>query len=723
MSQFFKKFLTEEGSRLNPESGQYLALGAFGKHPGWDDHIEDLGLETETLTLAKRILYIQGVGGQIDTGAWEKLESAQRIEGFNHVFVWQRSGQFLLGRLWSSSDGKGRTRYPMVICVQCIGVSLRWGLEYILPRLQELEQACKDAASAAAVRALLDSARSRLRALLVHAEKATEFTPSVAQAVQRFVANPAFGPEQQGWFRILYQVQNQMAVFGQGSFNPKGDLTALRPQQIRLPVGADTPEQALLLWRRFLSTRIDRSVPIFMSLPAGESWLDAVLGEPSSSEFFCLRARPAILPFATEVPYELNEDFKAKARNLLADFQSGKTTIAPAQSSPEEGASGGWLSVTQRWIKGKGSKLWLSLAVGVALLAGAGFWIFNSSSGKLQTGDLAKAGGSTVAPAPAKAAPSKETPLAPPVTQTDLAAAQQMAQPAAAAEAEAKRLAAARELEEQQKAHAAAFESARRQAEADAQEKARQAAVVAEAKPPAETPSSNQPPLAQIAAAPSVPPSSSASPATDSAKAATALRLVFTNTIGMVLVWIGALPGTAEGGYAGKYEVTQQQYEQVMGSNPSQSRNALQPVESVTWQEAVEFCRKLNALEKAAGASGLPLAYSLPTEVQWEFLLGDAKFEDAVTSRTTIQKAPATVGSLSPNRLGLFDVLGNVWEFCADESGTTDRVLKGAGFNNRKLFTEKAGQWRPLERTTPRHLGLQERAADAGFRCVALWQP
>src|SRR5689334_10706102 len=141
MSQFFKRFLIEEGTRLNAEAGQYLALGAFGKHPGWDDHIEDLGLETETLTLAKRILYIQGVGGQIDTGAWEKLEPSQRLEGFNHVFVWQRSGQFLLGRLWSSSDGKGRTRYPMVVCAHCVGASLKWGLEYVLPRLQDLEQA------------------------------------------------------------------------------------------------------------------------------------------------------------------------------------------------------------------------------------------------------------------------------------------------------------------------------------------------------------------------------------------------------------------------------------------------------------------------------------------------------------------------------------------------------------------------------------------------------
>jgi hypothetical protein len=53
---------------------------------------------------------VNGIGGQIDSGAWEKLEPAQQLPDFNHIFVWQRSGQILVGRLWSSSDGKGGTR-------------------------------------------------------------------------------------------------------------------------------------------------------------------------------------------------------------------------------------------------------------------------------------------------------------------------------------------------------------------------------------------------------------------------------------------------------------------------------------------------------------------------------------------------------------------------------------------------------------------------------------
>src|SRR5437762_8812249 len=141
MSDFFKKFLLEDPRRLSP-TGRFAGLAAFGKHPGWDDHVEDLGLETESLNFAKLVLYVNGIGGQIDSGAWEKLDQVQQLPGFDHLFVWQRSGQVLLGRMWSSSDGKGRKRYPMVVCLHFMGIPLQWALKHALPVLAELEQEC-----------------------------------------------------------------------------------------------------------------------------------------------------------------------------------------------------------------------------------------------------------------------------------------------------------------------------------------------------------------------------------------------------------------------------------------------------------------------------------------------------------------------------------------------------------------------------------------------------
>src|SRR5205807_4621001 len=155
MTDFVKKFVSEDTRRLSP-SGRYVGLAAFGKHPGWDDHIEDLGLETDSLNLAKTVLYVNGIGGQIDSGGWEKMDAAQQLPAFNHLFVWQRGGQFLVGRLWSSSDGKGRKRHPMVVCLQFAGVTLGWALKQALPVLADLEQGCLNTTSAEEVRALLN---------------------------------------------------------------------------------------------------------------------------------------------------------------------------------------------------------------------------------------------------------------------------------------------------------------------------------------------------------------------------------------------------------------------------------------------------------------------------------------------------------------------------------------------------------------------------------------
>jgi formylglycine-generating enzyme required for sulfatase activity len=128
--------------------------------------------------------------------------------------------------------------------------------------------------------------------------------------------------------------------------------------------------------------------------------------------------------------------------------------------------------------------------------------------------------------------------------------------------------------------------------------------------------------------------------------------------------------------YMGIYEVTQAEYERVMGTNPSHfTGNPIRPVEQVSWSDAVEFCRRLSEdpKEKAAGA-----VYRLPTEAEWEyacragtttrFSFGD---DAGVLAQyawwlKNSQDSTQPVGQLRPNAFGLFDVHGNVWEWCAD---------------------------------------------------------
>ncbi len=128
----------------------------------------------------------------------------------------------------------------------------------------------------------------------------------------------------------------------------------------------------------------------------------------------------------------------------------------------------------------------------------------------------------------------------------------------------------------------------------------------------------------------------------------------------------------------GKYPVTQAQYQTIMGNNPGKFKGANRPVEQVSWDEAMEFCDRLS--------QKLGQAYTLPSEAQWEyacragtitpFHLGEtittklANYDGNSTygdgPQGIYRKATTDIGSFPPNAFGLYDMHGNVWEWCLD---------------------------------------------------------
>lgn len=192
--------------------------------------------------------------------------------------------------------------------------------------------------------------------------------------------------------------------------------------------------------------------------------------------------------------------------------------------------------------------------------------------------------------------------------------------------------------------------------------------------------------------------------------------------------------------FMGRYPVTQSQWQQVMGSNPSEFVGGDYPVHGVSWDDAQEFIRKLNV--SAASLDGdlgtLKVHYRLPTEAEWEYSCRAGTTGDYAGPLDSIawyvrplagSCPPRAVGTKEANAFGLYDMHGNVWEWCQDfyydnyygSSPNTDpqgprsgqyRVLRGGSWN-----CAFATALRSANRygSTP-----AARVNDIGFRVVAV---
>ncbi|MBE8965366.1 SUMF1/EgtB/PvdO family nonheme iron enzyme [Nostocales cyanobacterium LEGE 12452] len=164
------------------------------------------------------------------------------------------------------------------------------------------------------------------------------------------------------------------------------------------------------------------------------------------------------------------------------------------------------------------------------------------------------------------------------------------------------------------------------------------------------------------------------------------------------------------GFFMGKYEITQAQYQAIMGNNPSKFKGEKRPVEQVSWDDAVEFCKKLS--------QRIGKTYRLPSEAEWEYAcragtttpfyfgetittdlvnyFGDSPYGSAPKGEDLEQTID--VGKFPPNSFGLYDMHGNVWEWCKDvyngnyiDAPTDGRPLLIGSDNDTRLL--RGGNW------------------------------
>jgi len=203
---------------------------------------------------------------------------------------------------------------------------------------------------------------------------------------------------------------------------------------------------------------------------------------------------------------------------------------------------------------------------------------------------------------------------------------------------------------------------------------------------------------------------------------------------------------TVKSFYMGKYEITQKEYQEIMGANPSRFIGDNRPVERVNWFDAVEYCNRRSLKEGLIPAyvinysdTGISVGwnrnangYRLPTEAEWEYACRAGTISDFNTGMSSSKqqanyytRQTIIVGSYDPNPWGLYDMHGNVWEWCWDwfaagyqkneqvdpigENFGSKRVARGGSYRYKSPYARSAYRYA----YNPIH-----REIDIGFRLV-----
>jgi len=220
----------------------------------------------------------------------------------------------------------------------------------------------------------------------------------------------------------------------------------------------------------------------------------------------------------------------------------------------------------------------------------------------------------------------------------------------------------------------------------------------------------------------------------------------FISSNGMEMIWVE--PGSvgpletsqsdeferitiSEGYFLGKTEVTQEQWQAVMGSNPSFFKGHDLPVETVDWWEAMAYCRKLTERDRASGKLPEGYKYTLPTEEQWEYACragttGEyaGSLEEIAWLANNSKDVTHKVGVKTANEWGFFDMLGNVSEWCQEKVGIGGRYGTHRG-GNRASTKEvvrpgfRVGSISFLDGNSPLN-SITQSGSGTGFRTAAV---
>jgi hypothetical protein len=327
---------------MNAVSGpQQVRVGAFGKHPAWEDHTEDLGTFTPALARLKKVLYEDGIRGCIDAGAWgvPGEPAPEWLVEYGHHFVFRvSSNELVVGLLWPSRDGRGRDRYPMIVAAHATNLSARRVFERLLPRLERARELISGATTREGVKESVASVQADLDRMLPALGSSSDDPPPGPSAAA-YCRTGALSNPPVALPRVFYEMQQEWSAYLSGARPPRsGPVTA---HHLRAPAEREAVP-ALTGWAALLDARLRAGVPWMLLKPVDSPYIDAIVGEATADQFLCIRSGPRRMPLASDVPYELPPGFDRECRRALEAMESG---LPPGNGKPAPGSAGAGVAV------------------------------------------------------------------------------------------------------------------------------------------------------------------------------------------------------------------------------------------------------------------------------------------------------------------------------------------------------------------------------------------
>ncbi len=282
--------------------GETGHLAVFGKHPTAADHLEDIGLVTESLVAFKKGFYVEGIGECLTKQAWVKDLGVTESIPYDHCLLSVGQGGWLAVRFLHSSDAPGRKQFPLVLALHGRDFS---ALNRIADIGQMLESHIGYIAAAkepTALHQLQVQAQEQIQELMKAGSESQ--SPGVA-AKESWIQSLGLGAEYQGLWRVCH------------ALSPKGAGAG----RARVPVHLGGPWQSGTLWLSFARHLLgSQSAVLTLLWRQRQGFADLFLSAPSARVLATLFATEACQPLTASVPFNISPELKTESETAFHEW-------------------------------------------------------------------------------------------------------------------------------------------------------------------------------------------------------------------------------------------------------------------------------------------------------------------------------------------------------------------------------------------------------------------